>query len=138
MPEAGLATLEFIDAAALLAMEVVVMSFPGEFVPRGLAGQLHHIEPALFDKAADIAVDGGNSEAVDVSLRLRKHLFWREWPAEDSNASRIAARCLVFRIMSDYCLRYYLTRRTKRISPSADDKLKSCGPDLAFACSCSR
>ena len=69
---------EVVDAAAVAAVEVVVMAFAGDFVAGGFAGDLDGREPALGDERVDVAVDGGHADAVDEGLSGGEGFVGRE------------------------------------------------------------
>ena len=63
-----LAAFELVDGAADVALEVMVVGFAGDLVAGGVAGNFDRREPFVFDEAADVAVDGGDAEGVDLFL----------------------------------------------------------------------
>jgi len=63
-----LAAFEFVDGAADVALEVVVVGLAGYFVAGGVAGDVDRGEPVVVDQAADVAVDGGDAEGIDLFL----------------------------------------------------------------------
>jgi hypothetical protein len=73
-----LAAFELMDGAAGVALEVVVVSFAGDLVAGGVAGDLDGCEPLVLDQAADVAVDGGDAEGVDLFLGEDEGFVGRE------------------------------------------------------------
>lgn len=69
---------EIVDAAAVTAMEVVVMAFAGDFVAGGLAGNFDRGEPAIGNKGVDVAIDRGNADALHDALGGGEGLVWRQ------------------------------------------------------------
>jgi len=63
-----LAAFEFVDGAADVALEVVVVGLAGDLVAGGVAGDVDRGEPLVVDQAADVAVDGGDAEGVYLFL----------------------------------------------------------------------
>ena len=63
------AAFEFIQLAAILAMEMMMMLLAGNFVPRGVPWDLNRSQPAIFYQCLDVAVNGGNSKTAMVLLR---------------------------------------------------------------------
>jgi hypothetical protein len=59
---------DFEDALAVAAGEMVVVLFAGDFVAGGLAGKFNRGEPAFFEEGFDVAVNGGDADALDVGL----------------------------------------------------------------------
>ena len=76
--EISRAAMDFEDAAACPAGEVVVVCLARQFVVYGLAGQFHGREPAVVDTCLDGAVDGGESEARCEGLRQFEDFLGRE------------------------------------------------------------
>ena len=58
------ATWDFKNLAAILAMEVVVVVFTGDFIARMLAWEVYRREPSFLDQGLDISIDGRNANAV--------------------------------------------------------------------------
>ena len=54
------------DGAAGVALKVVVVGFAGYLVAGGVAGDVDRLEPVVVDQAADVAVDGGDAEGIDL------------------------------------------------------------------------
>jgi hypothetical protein len=73
-----LAAFEFVDRAAAVALEVMVVGFAGDLVSGGVAGDVDGFEPVVFDQAADVPVDGGDAESVDLLLSQREGFVGRE------------------------------------------------------------
>lgn len=71
---------EFVQLFTLVALEVVVMLFPGHFIARRIARNLYRLQPALIDQRLNISIDSGLAERRVMALRSRKDLVWREWP----------------------------------------------------------
>jgi hypothetical protein len=69
------------DAAALIAMEVVMMRFPGTLVDGGGAWKIDGRKPAFFEQCLDIPINGGDPEAFHFGLRRPERLLWRKRPA---------------------------------------------------------
>ena len=67
------------DGAAGVALEVVVVGLAGDLVAGGVAGDVDRGEPVVVDEAADVAVDGGDAERVDLLLGETEGFVWREW-----------------------------------------------------------
>jgi len=66
------------EGAADVALEVVVVGFAGDLVAGGVAGDLDGCEPLVLDQAADVAVDGGDAEGVNLSLGEGEGFVGRE------------------------------------------------------------
>lgn len=60
-------TLEIIELAAIIAMEMMVMFFTGNLVARRVTWNFNRGEPAIFDQCFDVAINGGNPQAFMVS-----------------------------------------------------------------------
>jgi hypothetical protein len=73
-----LAAFQFVDGAADVALEVVVVGFAGDFVAGGVAGDIDRGEPLVFYQAADVAVDRGDAEGVDLFLGQGEGFVGRE------------------------------------------------------------
>jgi len=63
-----LAAFEFVDGATVVALEVMVVRFASNLVAGGMAGNVYGLEPVVFDQAANVAVNGGDAEGVDLFL----------------------------------------------------------------------
>ena len=63
-----LAALQFVDGAADVALEVMVVGFAGDFVPGGVAWDVDWGEPLVVDQAAYVAVDRGDAEGINLFL----------------------------------------------------------------------
>lgn len=74
-----LATFQLVDGAAGVALEVVVVGLAGYLVAGGVAGDVDWLEPVVVDQAADVAVDGGDAEGIDLFLGESEGLVGREW-----------------------------------------------------------
>ena len=75
------AVLDFIDAVALDAVEVVVVLLVRDLVAAGRARELDRAQPTLVAQPADVAVDGGDAEAGAAALGGGEHLFVAQRPA---------------------------------------------------------
>ena len=75
------AVLDFEDAVAADAVEMVVVVLVGDLVAVGGAGQFDRAQKALLAQAADIAVDGGDAEAGAAALGRGEHLLVAQRPA---------------------------------------------------------
>ena len=64
------------DGAADVALEVVVVGLASYFVSGGVAGDFDRSEPLVVDQAADVAVDGGDAQSVDLFLGEGKGFVW--------------------------------------------------------------
>ena len=69
---------QIVDAAAVAAMEVVVVALAGDFVARRLAGDFDDGEPALGDEGVDVAIHGCDADAFDHALRRGEGFIRRE------------------------------------------------------------
>jgi hypothetical protein len=76
----NLAAFELVDGATAIALEVMVMGFAGDLVAGGVAGDVDWGEPLVLDEAADVAVDGGDAERVDLFLGEGEGFVWRQGP----------------------------------------------------------
>lgn len=74
------AAFQLVDFAAAVATEVVVMRLAGNLVAKRLTGHRDGGEPVALQKGPNVAVDGGDAEAADLSLCGGQHLLRREWP----------------------------------------------------------
>ena len=68
------AAFELVGCAAGYALEVMVVGLAGDFVARGCAGDLHGGEPMTLKQRGDVAVDGGDADAVHLLLREQESL----------------------------------------------------------------
>jgi hypothetical protein len=73
-----LAPFELVDRAAAIALEVMVVGFASDLVAGGVARDINGLEPVVFDQAADVAVDGGYAEGVDLFLSQGESFVRRE------------------------------------------------------------
>jgi hypothetical protein len=74
-----LTAFQLVDGAAGVALEVVVVGFAGYLVAGGVAWDIDWLEPVVLDQAADVSVDGGDAEGVDVFLGEGEGFVGREW-----------------------------------------------------------
>ena len=74
------AVFEFIELAAIVAVEVMMVLFTGNLVPRGVTWDLNRSQPPIFDQCFDVAIDGGNSQAPMVLLRRCQSFFQGKRP----------------------------------------------------------
>jgi hypothetical protein len=70
--------LKFIQSLALVALEVMVMFFPGHLISRRIAGNLYRLQPALIDQRLNVSINGRDSEGWVMKLRALQSLFRRE------------------------------------------------------------
>jgi hypothetical protein len=75
-----LTAFELVDGAAAIALEVMVVGLAGDLVAGGVAGDVDGSEPLVLDEAADVAVDGGDAERVDVFLGEGEGFVWGQGP----------------------------------------------------------
>lgn len=68
---------EVIYLATAVALEVVVMTLAGEFVPGGVTGNLDCMKPSVLDQRLDVPVDGGDADAGMVLERGLQGLLGR-------------------------------------------------------------
>jgi hypothetical protein len=72
------AAFQLVDGIAGGALEVVMVGFAGYFVVSGCAGDINGREPLLVYELADVAVDSGDAESIDLLLGERERLVGRE------------------------------------------------------------
>ena len=78
--DASYAAIKLEHAAALIAMEVVVVCLAGALIDSCASGQLNRGKPAFFDQRFDVPVDGCDAQPFDLGLRRIEHLLGRQWP----------------------------------------------------------
>ena len=78
--ETGYAAGQLVNLAALLAVEMVVVFFTGQFVPGGFARQFDRGQPAFLHQGLDVAVDGGDPDAFVSGCGEFEHLIGVEGP----------------------------------------------------------
>lgn len=59
----GTAPFQFVDLAAPVTLEVMMMFLARHFVTWRGAGDLNHANPTVFEQRIDVPVDGGDSES---------------------------------------------------------------------------
>ncbi len=72
------APLEFEDFATTVAAEVVMMSLPSDFIPQRFAGHGDRREPITFQQRTDVAIYGGDTQTLNLSLRCAQYFFRRK------------------------------------------------------------
>lgn len=73
-----LAAFEFIELAAIVAMEMVMMFLAGNLVAGRVTWNLNRSQPVIFDQRFDIAIDSRDSQTAMMPLRGCQRLFQRE------------------------------------------------------------
>lgn len=89
-------SLQLIELLALVALEVMVMSFPSDFIPGRIARDLNGFKPALLHQRLNVSIDSGFAEGGMMALRSLQNFVWREWPVsfEKGIADRSLLPCL--------------------------------------------
>ena len=72
------ASREIEYAAAALTMKVMMVRFSRTLVDCGASRKLDRRQPALFHESFDVAVNRRDSQSLDLGLRSRQDLLWRE------------------------------------------------------------
>jgi hypothetical protein len=90
------ATLKFIDLAAFVTVEMMMMFFARYFVPRGGAWDLNAQEPVVFKQCINVSVDGGNSKPAIALSRTGMGFLGRKRTARLQEG--LANRFLLFRV----------------------------------------
>ncbi len=63
-----LATFEFVELAAIVALEMMMMFFAGDLVTRRVTRNLDCSQPAILDQRFDVAINGGNAQTAVMLL----------------------------------------------------------------------
>ena len=74
------APFKLIQFLALVALEVMVMFFPGYLISRRISGNIHRLQPALIDQRLDVSINGRDSKGWVMKLRALPGLFRGERP----------------------------------------------------------
>ncbi len=69
------AALQLEDLATTIAAEVMMMSLAGNLIAQGFAGHGDCRKPITLQQCADVAIDGGDTQTFDFSLRCGQDLF---------------------------------------------------------------
>lgn len=77
-PEVSGAPVHLVHAVAAPAMEVVVMTLPGDLVARGFAREIHGDDPSVVLKTLEIAVDRRDPETTHMGAGGVEELFGAE------------------------------------------------------------
>jgi hypothetical protein len=70
----GNAAAQVEDAAAAIAVEMVVMGLAGSFINRADPWDFHRNEPAFLEKGLDVSVNRSEARTLDVGLCRFQHL----------------------------------------------------------------
>jgi hypothetical protein len=90
------ATLEFVDSAAFVAVEMMMMFFARHLVARGGTWDLNGQKPAVLQQCIDVPIDRGNSESAVVFSRADMRFLGRKRTARVQEG--LANRVLLFRV----------------------------------------
>jgi len=72
------ATLQFVDSAAFVTMEMVMMFFARHLVPRGRSWDLNAQKPVVLKQSIDVPVDCRNSKSAVALSRANMRFLGRK------------------------------------------------------------
>ena len=98
----GTAPFQFVDLAAPVTLEVMMMFLARHFVTWRGAGDLNHANPTVFEQRIDVPVDGGDSESPVALSGTAMDFLGERGRSASVNVWRMASFCFVFRILRVY------------------------------------
>ncbi len=85
-PRCSDTSVQVVELSAIIALEVMMMRFAGNFVSRRIARYFDRLQPSFLDQSLNISVYGRNPECGQTLLRSFERFFRRQRPARLSES----------------------------------------------------